>query len=69
MTLSDERCAEIAKWVQSRFPPPRIVVEREMLAPDETRVVEGPLVDTLYVHPEGYLALRRWADRQALLRL
>lgn len=67
MSLSDERCAEIAVWAQSRWPPPRIVVEREMIAPDETRIVEGPLVDTLYVHPEGYMALMRWSDRQAPL--
>jgi hypothetical protein len=63
--LTDEQCAEIAAWAQREFPPPRVVVEREMCAPGEPRKVPGPLVASLHVHPEDYWALRDWADRQA----
>lgn len=66
--LTDQQCAEIAAESKRReylyWHPPRIVVEYDRV-PGQPTWTE----DTLLAHPEDYLALQRWADRQALLSL
>jgi hypothetical protein len=62
MSLTDKQCAEIAAWsrnLAASGPPPRVIVSRwhRPGEPDRTPTA-------LYVHPEDYLALQRWADRQ-----
>lgn len=61
--LTDEQCAEIAAWsraIAATGPPPRIIVSRWHAPgkPERTPTV-------LYAHPEDYLALKRWGDKQA----
>lgn len=60
---SDAQCAEIAAWAQgiaALGPPPRIIVSRWHKPGEPERTFTA-----LYAHPEDYLALQRWGDRQA----
>lgn len=62
-SLTDEQCAEIVAWAQgiaATGPPPRIIVSRwhKPGGPERTPTA-------LYAHPEDYLALKRWGDKQA----
>lgn len=61
--LSDAQCAEIAAWAQgiaALGPVPRIIVSRWHTPGEPERTATA-----LYAHPEDYLALKRWGDRQA----
>ena len=63
MSLTDEQCAEIAKWssgVAALGPAPRIVVDRDR-EPGRPERIEA----VLHAHPDDYLALKRWSDRMA----
>lgn len=67
MSLTDEQCAEIAAWARGRAAaaaPPRVVVDFDRV-PGSPLKAPGPLVGSLHVHPEDYLALQRWSDRMA----
>lgn len=61
-SLTDEQCAEIAAWsrrIAATGPAPRIIVSRWRRPGDPERTSCA-----LYAHPEDYIALKRWADRQ-----
>jgi hypothetical protein len=66
-SLTDQQCAEIQAWAQGITAKtgrePAIVVDRDK-EPGAPMFHAGELV----VHPEDYLALQRWGDRQLPLR-
>jgi hypothetical protein len=62
-SLTAEQCETIAAWSRRKAavgPTPRLVVQRDR-EPGDPFLTEEPAV---YVHPEDYLALRRWVDEQ-----
>jgi len=62
-SLTDAQCAEIAAWsksVEAR------IGEAPAIKAEHDRIPGQPVMAsrTLFAHPEDYLALQRWADRQ-----